>query len=154
VRWFPATVTRGRAGFWASCSTLCLPVVVAVGLAGGLILNGCSGSDSTSVDDPVEAEPHELEGAWTTTGTDDRYGEASVRMQMKADGDLVVTIDLAVGGTLRFAGEWETQEKMLLLTGTYFEPDGQASATWSVEGDSVMVLRAADGDQQRWRRAG
>jgi hypothetical protein len=67
-------------------------------------------------------------------------------------GELVVTVELAAGGTLRFAGVWSVDEQTLVLTGTYFEPEGQAQATWSVEGDSVMVLQVPDGHQQRWRR--
>ena len=118
-----------------------------------LVLSGCSGSDSASVDDeddPVVA--HQLEGAWTTTGVDERYGEATVRMQLEPMGELVVTVELAAGGTLRFAGVWMVEEQILELTGPYFEPDGQAQATWSVEGDSVMVLQVPDGNRQRWRR--
>lgn len=119
-----------------------------------LVLTGCSGSDSASVEDEIveEEEPHPLEGAWTTTGTDARYGDATVRMQMEADGELVVTVSLAAGGTLRFTGAWETEGQQLLLTGVYFEPAGQAQVIWATEGDSVMVLEADDGDQQRWSR--
>lgn len=95
-----------------------------------------------------------MEGTWSTTGTDETYGEAKVQMKMAPEGDLIVTVELAAGGTLRFAGGWTTQDQILLLTGAYFEPAGQAQATWKVEGDSVMVLEAADGDRQRWHRTG
>jgi hypothetical protein len=118
-----------------------------------LVLSGCSGSDSASVDDEDDTYvPHQLEGAWTTTGVDERYGEVTVRMRVDPMGELVVTVELAAGGTLRFAGVWSVDEQTLVLTGTYFEPEGQAQATWSVEGDSVMVLQVPDGHQQRWRR--
>ena len=119
-----------------------------------LAITSCSGSDSASIDDDddvVEA-PHVLEGAWTTTGNDERYGEATVQLRMDPMGELIVTVELAAGGTLRFAGEWSVDGQTLLLTGTYFEPAGQAQATWAVEGDSVMVLQVPDGNRQRWRR--
>ncbi len=94
-----------------------------------LALWGCSGSDSASIGEEEEpVEPHVLEGSWTTTGVDERYGEATVQMKLESMGDLVVSVELTVGGTLRFAG------------------------MWSVEGDSVMVLEVRDGNSQRWRR--
>ena len=118
-----------------------------------LALWGCWGSDSASIDEEEEpVEPHVLEGSWTTTGVDERYGEATVQMKLESMGDLVVSVELTVGGTLRFAGMWSVEGQTLLLSGAYFEPDGHAQATWSVEGDSVMVLEVLDGNSQRWRR--
>ena len=118
-----------------------------------LLVAGCGGQSAPVVDEPIvpiEAEAG-LAGVWTTHGVDETFGEVEVEMTLGVDGRLSMVLVLASGGRRSFPGGWTLDGDELVLSGAYFEPDGESRVRWRIE-DSLLVLEDATGQQQQWQR--
>ena len=119
-------------------------VLIATGIVTAF---GCEkGDKSTYVDTPV----HPLVGVWTTERPDPE-GETRFTLTLEEDGALFMVEILSSGGQRSFPGTWEVDGEELTLKAVYFEPDGESTVRYSIDGDVLMLLDS-NGSEAVWSR--
>ena len=116
-----------------------------------LLLAACGDKKPQPAGPGGDAPAADLVATWQTRGQDADLGSVEVRMALRDDGTLRLTVSPDAGGSLSFAGTWEVAGERLRLRGAWFQPDGEVDVAWRRTGDE-LVLTDADGQAQTWER--